>query len=117
MYALVTGVQTCALPIFRRQPPTPNIEHRTGRGKPLAGLGPESFPVRFPVSFPAIPPYCRARAMREPSRPRKVTRATAQLASYQTSRSIPDRKSDGCGKSLSVRVDLGGRRHIKKKNN
>src|SRR3546814_17566231 len=30
-------------------------------------------------------------------------------------RSAQDRKSDGSGKSVSVRVDLGGRRRIKKK--
>src|SRR3546814_11044652 len=43
-----------------------------------------------------------------------ATRASASSMDWAVNRS--DRKSVGEGKSVSVRVDLGGRRSIKKKN-
>src|SRR3546814_1079174 len=82
--ALVTGVQTCALPIFtctcsylflRRSPSRLRVT-RPGDGKPWAGS-------RSPC-------------------PRSGSRTTIGRASCR-------------GKSVSVRVDLGGRRIIKKK--
>src|SRR3546814_17339706 len=70
--ALVTGVQTCALPI---SPPT----------SPSRGSAPPAPPAPPPDRAPR--PACL------------------------------DRKSVVSGKSVSVRVDLGGRRIIKTKNN
>src|SRR3546814_18447237 len=70
--ALVTGVQTCALPIFRD-------------GQP-----------------------------QEPGRARSLRIRTAHGGHSRNPRI--DRKSVVSGKSVSVSVDLGGRRVIKKKN-
>src|SRR3546814_7159339 len=78
--ALVTGVQTCALPISR--------DHRGG-------------PDRCCV--------CRAS-------PRGCSQKSAHTLRSQTRNARPgDRKSVVSGTSVSVRVDLGGRRIIKKK--
>src|SRR3546814_16137488 len=91
--ALVTGVQTCALPI-----------------SPLAGTGLPGSPggparaaraiARATVADPGSPARDRRRA--DPRRARERTR--------------PDRKSVVQGKRVSVRVDLGGRRIINTKN-
>src|SRR3546814_16322380 len=73
--ALVTGVQTCALPISDVDP----------RGGGIAGKS-----VELDGEVPAIAVGAQPRT--------------------------GDRKSVVSGKSVSVRVDLGGRRIIKKKN-
>src|SRR3546814_7591458 len=74
--ALVTGVQTCALPIYASPPNAATAASAT------------SIHLNF-ISRPPLTPPSRARP--------------------------PDRKSVVSGKSVSVRVDLGGRRIIKKK--
>src|SRR3546814_20536493 len=79
--ALVTGVQTCALPIFR-----------VCRSRTLAAA--TSLACQQPD------PACASEALTQ-------NKATATTA---------DRKSVVEGKSVSVRVDLGGRRIINKKN-
>src|SRR3546814_21170343 len=73
--ALVTGLQTCALPIWDRRAPPPHRRRSRGRGAARSGRGRASPPGRWPA----------------------------------------DRKSVVSGKSVSVRVDLGGRRILKKK--
>src|SRR3546814_10309839 len=83
--ALVTGVQTCALPILT---------------KAQVELPPKLIPV---FSGPAR--YRGAHGGRGSGKTRSFALMTA------------DRKSVVSGKSVSVRVDLGGRRIIKKKNN
>src|SRR3546814_14841875 len=88
--ALVTGVQTCALPILASDfPPIVRccFPRRTRRRTTVPGCPRPSPPVT-----PCAPIPRDARR-----RPR------------------PDRKSVVSGKSVSVRVDLGGRRIIKKK--
>src|SRR3546814_17821440 len=81
--ALVTGVQTCALP----------ISHRRHRHHPVATPGRQDAASR------------RRRAGFLQKEPHALYRA-----------GTADRKSVVSGKSVSVRVDLGGRRIIKKKN-
>src|SRR3546814_20473212 len=85
--ALVTGVQTCALPIL---------------------LHP--MPDKTSTDIPEPDPSVSA-----PSIPKKIQSAylTALLGSALPGEG--DRKSVVSGKSVSVRVDLGGRRFIKKK--
>src|SRR3546814_17118126 len=83
--ALVTGVQTCALPISRREPcPQAQFSPALGRGR-----GRRSDAGR------TVPERDRAKLRRDRR----------------------DRKSVVEGTSVSVRVDIGGRRIIKKKNN
>src|SRR3546814_19901220 len=124
--ALVTGVQTCALPIFLV---LPTGRHLPGRLRPRAGrkrqlarriggrrqgtaaggdrLGDRargmtvrrSSPVAPPAAPVAVPPRRRPRT----ARPRPQTPATH-------TRPPPDRKRGLLGKSVSVRVVLGGRR-------
>src|SRR3546814_17367817 len=108
MCALVTGVQTCALPIFRRPPhrhraPTPRVALPAGKrarpGSPATCLGDadrRSAQLRKAESQPRTDLVDR----REILRP-----ALGE---------IEDRKSVVWGKSVSVRVDLGGRGIITK---
>src|SRR3546814_10807258 len=85
--ALVTGVQTCALPIFASKHAILTVKLLNwGLMTPL--------PARF-------------------ARPRKSTREECATAAGVRS---GDRKSVVSGKSVSVRVVLGGRRIIKTKN-
>src|SRR3546814_18569809 len=84
--ALVTGVQTCALPIFLR-PPTSRCT------APPRATGAIVLP---------------ARTIRRKPSSSAISKAGAAFSSR-------DRKSVVKGKSVSVRVDLGGRRIIKKK--
>src|SRR3546814_14110100 len=98
--ALVTGVQTCALPIF--------------------GIGDDAQPRNRVV--------CLARAEQAPGDLGRLAEADGQQAGGQRVEAAgmaglacaeqvahPDRKSVGRGKSVSVSVDLGGRRMIKTK--
>src|SRR3546814_19380043 len=94
--ALVTGVQTCALPICR--PPRPR---RTGRGR------------SSPRSVPAD--RRRLRSGRCPPHPARRDSHQARPATRRPSPRPPDRKIVGKGKSVSVRVDDGGSRYIQKK--
>src|SRR3546814_8635257 len=90
--ALVTGVQTCALPIF----PGNRASHAGRTARPEIRLG----TVQAPTSRAAGQARRAAQAVHGDSRLRAVPE---------------DRKSVVSGKSVSVRVDLGGRRIIKKK--
>src|SRR3546814_20211994 len=69
----------------------------------------------FPVVARNIRKKCRV--LRPHSRASEATVGSLPGASTRSSiwRSWADRKSVGEGKSVSVRVDLGGRRHITKK--
>src|SRR3546814_20155734 len=89
--ALVTGVQTCALPISSMPPITVT---------PTGWRAPAPAPV----------------AVASGSTPN--TRASAVISTALKRFSAPaDRKSVVEGKSVAVRVDLGGRRIIKKEKN
>src|SRR3546814_16339322 len=87
--ALVTGVQTCALPISAAA--APQVRGRIFR-RLGSGISPGIFlsAIQIPLSHIA-PPIPRARTRQ------------------------PDRKRVVWGKSVSVSVDLGGRRILKKK--
>src|SRR3546814_12076106 len=94
--ALVTGVQTCALPILaddtgRSQRPSASL--RQGRGAPRPQDGPCDPAGVLSGGYSAF--------ITSPGRP--------------SGWSCGDRKSVVKGKSVSVRVELGGRRIIKKK--
>src|SRR3546814_1072976 len=92
--ALVTGVQTCALPIFVTVKPGSDTAQEVGE-----------------VIFKEVN---RARFIR------KDVLAAVKEAGFPKfgpgDHTKLDRKSVVSGKSVSVRVDLGGRRIIKKKN-
>src|SRR3546814_15173817 len=79
MCALVTGVQTCALPIWAFDPA---LEYHRALVRRRAGADPQH---------------------------------AASRRSGRSDRGSVDRKSVVKGKSVSVRVDFGGRRIIKKK--
>src|SRR3546814_13669829 len=97
MCALVTGVQTCALPISPRRGRGDAGAMSAGTpGGRYAGLAlPAGAAIMGPATIQGGKPW-------DSSRP------------Y---RSALDRKSVVKGQSVSVRVDLGGRRNIKTKNN
>src|SRR3546814_18518548 len=96
--ALVTGVQTCALPISKR------LSAKGGGDENLPQAGASKARARSRsagVSTPSGRVSTRATSIRMPaSRARSCSR---------------DRKSVVEGKRVSVRVGLGGRRIIKKK--
>src|SRR3546814_16097010 len=87
--ALVTGVQTCALPIFI----IPRAAPRSPSGADL--------PALTEVGKRAVDEIA-------------VSRRTGFWARAASAGSALDRKSVVEGKSVSVRVDLGGSRNIKK---
>src|SRR3546814_19175399 len=103
MCALVTGVQTCALPIFR-------VDRRLepGRGEPQAHRLLDE-PVELPRRLPrrGVLHLEGRRHLRRNEHPRRD-----RLHDRLLQRA---RKSVVSGKSVSVRVDLGGRRSSKKK--
>src|SRR3546814_16852171 len=92
--ALVTGVQTC---VFRSGGP------RGGRRRSRSPWNPAASPAPRPPAAAGVQGHrkSRSRAARAPP-PRRADRR--------------DRKSVVSRKRVSVRVDLGGRRIIKKKN-
>src|SRR3546814_15390185 len=96
--ALVTGVQTCALPILGGA--------KAFRMKPRPGEA-DWFTVLRDLASAAAIGLERLHGLERGYRDAQRTIA----AEYR-----PDRKSVVKGKSVSVRVDLGGRRIIKKKN-
>src|SRR3546814_12683452 len=101
--ALVTGVQTCALPISAPCPCAPARRPQARQGTPGC-----SAPSRCPCAALLSGPACcsRSRARRRGPRHGPWCAGIASKA---------DRKSVVEGKSGSVRVDHGGRRIIKKK--
>src|SRR3546814_19016120 len=97
--ALVTGVQTCALPIFLgEQEAQPgriaalDDDHQRG----FAGVGVARVDDARVIVVEQL-------------------RRFVAVALFDRLQEAVDRKSVGEGKSGSVRVDLGGRRNIKKK--
>src|SRR3546814_10305590 len=99
--ALVTGVQTCALPISHRR----KVEGRW-----------EYFAVRRHASAP--PPKARVEAIDGvKGQMLSILRRAANLGQVcptNTELARQDRKSVVSGKSVYVRLDLGGRRLVKK---
>src|SRR3546814_16363704 len=91
--ALVTGVQTCALPIWRQS--RDDLEIRRARRDGGHAAGPT-----------------RRAGVQHGLRPR----GTVVGDDRRRRVAAADRKSVVSGKSVSVRVDLGGRRILKKKN-
>src|SRR3546814_14528012 len=122
--ALVTGVQTCALPIYRLSGDynplhaDPEAARRVGFDRPiLHGLS--TFGVATHGLLKAVCGY-------EPGRIASIVgRFTAPgfpveafLTDYLVDGAlVRDRKRVVSGQSVSVRVDLGGRRILKKKKN
>src|SRR3546814_13803635 len=113
---LVTGVQTCALPIFL--PPA-----TTRKKRPLSrqdGCHPHA--RLLPISVPAWrhgDQPCSVRADHSPALGREtsalpVARADRSPARMGPRQSEADRKSVVEGNSVSVRVDSGGSRDIQK---
>src|SRR3546814_14122639 len=101
--ALVTGVQTCALPISAAD----YAANKTMAPSRLIGAKrPPAFRAgaRMAKSV-SEPPMARASSMRM-KKPRSGSVAKA---------CTEDRESGVSGKGVSVRVDLGGRRHLRKK--
>src|SRR3546814_17386892 len=94
--ALVTGVQTCALPICRRASPTP--VHPTIRLATQAPQARRSRALGSAAHAPLPPP------------------APAPLLPHLNASARWRSDERRVGKSVSVSVDLGGRRIIKKKN-
>src|SRR3546814_14228581 len=88
MCALVTVVQTCALPI-------------SGHGRTSAAITGLHTAIAL-AGRSTIGPFVISRCLARPQQP-------------GCSKAGGDRKSVVWGKSVSVRVDLGGRRIIKKK--
>src|SRR3546814_11542521 len=131
--ALVTGVQTCALPISARR-----LQTIPGVG-PLTALAVEAFapPMEsfscgrdFAAWLGLVPRQFSSGGKERLGRTSKAGQADIRRLliigamsrlNWMGRKSIPDdswldRKSVGKGKSVSVRVDLGGRVFIKKKN-
>src|SRR3546814_12155804 len=99
--ALVTGVQTCALPICT------STRSSAGKACPASTGTTENSPLKtWSSSTFSIISGIRARFLYGTSR---------DSAAWATAASR-DRKSVVQGKSVSVRVDSGGRRIINKKN-
>src|SRR3546814_12477770 len=92
--ALVTGVQTCALPICNGE----------GDGRQRGGRRPGHHRPDDDVSVPYSAFRCEA----------QLAQSGAGRGEPRVGEVVRDRKSDVEGKSVSVRVDLGGRRSIKK---
>src|SRR3546814_11617505 len=113
MCALVTGVQTCALPILRFHP----VEILLSMGIKIgvvAALGPPAAAVLvFEVLLNATSMFNHANL----PLPLGLDRVLRWLVvTPDMHRAHPDRKSVVSGQSVSVRVDLGGRLSIKKQN-
>src|SRR3546814_11767274 len=103
--ALVTGVQTCALPISTDLPKQPVIFSKPpttviGPGQPVVHRADITQQLDWEVELAVV-----------------IGTAASRVAREDALKHVLDRKSVVQGKSVSVRVDLGGRRIIKKKNN
>src|SRR3546814_17041422 len=115
MCALVTGVQTCALPIF-------SAAEQTFHSMPLSGGG-------WSRSLTGVAPAISADRQQQPWSPwRSPLSAATALPVVSPRRLAPwcpgvtlateavtflDRKRSGTGKSVSERVDPGGGRALK----
>src|SRR3546814_16617964 len=140
MCALVTGVQTCALPIFgfmtRRLMGAAGVDWLPRPGsEPDPGRAAIAKRTVIAANMLRVAPVREEGGMK-PGRTTMNESAIRQLDASMTADSnwsrvslssligrpadpftLLDRKSVVSGKSVSVRVDLGGRRIIKKKNN
>src|SRR3546814_14882344 len=99
--ALVTGVQTCALPIFPRfadDIPRENVEMQ-----------------RFILINKDAPEHTKLRKLVSRGFTPRAINSLREELTERAEKIVKDRKSVVEGKSVSVRVDLGGRRIIKKK--
>src|SRR3546814_14103804 len=95
--ALVTGVQTCALPISSVGNFATAVEQATRRIEAAASGGTEKL-VGAPTAGPS-----------------SSTNLPANTNKNASAKGHKDRRSAVKGKSVSVRADFGGRRLIKKK--
>src|SRR3546814_17112926 len=107
--ALVTGVQTCALPISR-----PAVASRHGGGRQRRPRGRRS-PFQLPTEEG---PRFRRRLAAGGGGGRRRRHAQRAARPGHDSRPPPgrDRNNVAEGKGVTVRVDLGGGRLMKKKN-
>src|SRR3546814_19263731 len=96
--ALVTGVQTCALPIYELATNAVKYAFPTGAGQIALGFGHRDGEVVLTVSDDGV-----------------GLGSTTSHGTGSNMGSRLDRKSVVAGKSVSVRVDLGGRGNIKTK--
>src|SRR3546814_11145957 len=112
--SLVTGVQTCALPISLRR--VASDKRSASRPEPS---GSRARPSALPGSR-----FLQGQGKLADNGDRRLRQrqhAAGHRAEEQAlegglaARPHQDRKSRGSGKSVSVRVGLGGRRYIKKK--
>src|SRR3546814_12337700 len=129
--ALVTGVQTCALPISFAEGSRDPRRNRGGRQRPSAWLAAQSDRARrVSRSSSRRRRATGAADVRDPARTCPLSRSfralrrqlggvtmRRQARSEHSNMPAADRKSVVSGKSGSVRLVTGGRRHIKKKNN
>src|SRR3546814_18464040 len=131
--ALVTGVQTCALPIYSVRPDWTTIVQRSVPGFYASGEPTkESAMARNATFTPASIDALSKGNLRDPRTPGLMIEVLpSRKQVWKSERRMPangalvrlsfglfpahtDRKSVGQGKRVSVRLDLGGRRLIKK---
>src|SRR3546814_12428610 len=101
--ALVTGVQTCALPIYEAS--DDDGDHRRLFAKAFSLFNADQIDGYAPEPGPVLP---------ESERLAAAAAFIAALGIATVYGSARDRKSVVSGKSVSSRVDLGGRRSLKK---
>src|SRR3546814_12750953 len=90
---------------------------RRSDAPPLKGFAPKCKPPRGAAWSCGAGPRRSGKARRDcvPPSPCGIGRRTKPTTEEEEAMATQlDRKSVGCGKSVSVRVDLGGRRNIKK---
>src|SRR3546814_18850199 len=105
--ALVTGVQTCALPIYVFRKAVEGIEVHGDEMAPRSAERYLDVVLRHFIIAPAT----------SERRPDRAAVENAALPRFVGFRRAQDRKSVVSGKRVSVRLDLGGRRLIKTYNN
>src|SRR3546814_17184000 len=119
--ALVTGVQTCALPIFavgyRPSGARADAGDRDGAARPDGGAVLRRARVRARASGPRL--SAELRRGRDGGRARRLVRghrlvSPSARAADPPSRARADRKSVVSGKGVSERGEFGGWRRIKK---
>src|SRR3546814_20547759 len=103
--ALVTGVQTCALPILED----------TAQCSRYCACGTKKSFVRTSLAITAISAAVSGGTLKHGGRCQRHTTAHMGAGWFALMHFPSDRKSVVWGKSVSVRVDIGGRRIINKK--
>src|SRR3546814_7833113 len=109
--ALVTGVQTCALPIWQRR------AYRWAHAHGPCETGYPAIHLDRSLAQSGPAPHPTSRSIPECGRTRRNRPPAQKTGPTSLARPNGDRKSVVKGKSGSVRVDLGGRRVIKQKKN